>query len=465
MTVLRPYQTVIIDQARDLMQRGVRSMLIQSPTGSGKTLLTAHMLGTAASKGMSSWFTVHRRELVKQSIRTFNDVGIRFGVVAAGFFEAPRAPIQIASIQTLARRYQRLRRPRLIIWDECHHIAAGSWAAIHKSLPDAFHIGLTATPERLDGKGLGDFFQEMINGPSVAWLIENGYLAPYRLYAPSSVNVSGVHTKMGDYVKSELAAVVDRPTITGDAIKHYVKYAAGKRAVVFCVSIEHSKHVVSQFQAAGIPAAHVDGETDVAERDAAIKKFERGDVRVLSNVELFGEGFDLPAIEAAILLRPTQSLGLYLQQVGRALRPSPGKAQAIILDHAGNCQQHGLPDEDRVWSLLGRDSGHKQNGDAGPSVRICPRCFAAQFFARTTCQFCGTAFETKPRQVDHVDGDLVEVDPAVIQAQRRREQGRAETLQDLIAIGKQRGYKKPYAWAHHVFQARQRRKLAEGRIV
>lgn len=459
---LRPYQSDIVRQTRTLMLRGARSILIQSPTGSGKTALTAHMLATAAAKGMGSWFIVHRRELVRQSLRAFSQAGINPGVVATGFFEDDRRSVQIASIQTLARRYKRVRRPRLVVWDECHHIAAGSWSTIFNALPDAFHIGLTATPERLDGQGLGEFFQEMINGPSVSRLIEDGFLSPYKMFAPSGVSLAGIHTRMGDFVASELQAAVDKPTITGDAIKHYRRHSDGKRAVVFCVSVEHSKHVVTQFQAAGIPAAHVDGETDVSERDAAIRKFEAGTIKVLSNVELFGEGFDLPAIEAAILLRPTQSLGLYLQQVGRALRPSPGKDHAVILDHAGNCERHGLPDEDREWSLEGRDTRRKGSSDAG-FVRVCPKCFAAQIPGSAMCRYCAHVFEAKPRQVEQVEGDLQEIDPAIIRRERAKEQGKAQTLEQLTAIGIQRGYKHARRWAHHIFQARQAKRLAEGR--
>ena len=447
------------------MQRGTRSIVIQSPTGSGKTLLTAHMVKTAAAKGMTAWFCVHRRELVKQSIRAFAEVGVNHGVVAAGFLEAKRHAVQIASIQTLIRRYERLRRPQLIIWDECHHIAAGSWAALRKAIPEAFHIGLTATPERLDGKGLAEYFDVMIEGPSVEWLIENGYLAPYRIFAPQGISVAGVHTRMGDFAKDELLAVADKPTITGDAIKHYLKHAAGKRAVVFCVSIEHSKHVVEQFRQAGIPAVHVDGETETEARDQAIRRFTNGEVRVLSNVELFGEGFDLPSLEVAILLRPTQSLGLYLQQVGRALRPSPGKTEAIILDHAGNCERHGLPDEERQWSISGREDKTRRGANAVASVRVCPRCFAAQYPGRASCTYCGHVFEAKPRQVEHVEGDLQEVDTAALRRQRLREQSRTETFEDLVELGRARGYKRPYLWAKHVWNARQQKKLAEGRAV
>lgn len=340
----------------------------------------------------------------------------------------------------------------------CHHIAAGSWSKIYEAFPEAFHIGLTATPERLDGTGLKHWFQELINGPSVQWLIQQGFLAPYKIYAPSSVNTEGMHTRAGDFVTSELQGAVDKPSITGNAIEHYKRLAPGKRAVVFCVSIEHSKHVVDQFKASGVQAEHVDGETDPYERDETIRRFKNGQTMVLSNVELFGEGFDLPALEVAILLRPTQSLGLYLQQVGRSLRPMPGKVGAVILDHAGNCARFGLPCDEREWTLEGR--ARRKSGESDSiSVRICPKCFAAQPSGCATCAYCGHQFELKPRSVEQKDGDLSELDIEKLRRVRRREQGGAQSMEDLIELGKQRGYKRPYMWAKYVFNSRQARML------
>ncbi len=449
---LRDYQTKIIQETRQMLRDGVRSVLIQSATGSGKTCLTAHMLGTSSSKGIRSFFITHRVELIRQSMQTFDAVGIPYGIEAAGFPPDRQPLVQIASIQTLARRLNKVKTPKLIVWDECSHIACKSWSAVHKNYPNAIHIGLTATPQRLDGKGLGDWFSKMVHGPSVADLIKQGYLSPYKAYAPSTVDTSGLHIRMGDYAKDELAKAMDKPAITGDAVAHYKRLAYGKRALVFSASIEHSNHVVSQFIAAGIPAEHVDGETDRHIRAAAMERFKQGQTWVISNVDLFSEGVDVPAMEAVIMLRPTASLSLCLQQVGRVLRPVEGKT-AIILDHVGNLERHGLPDDDREWTLEGRGK-NKQAVNSTP-VRTCPKCFAVVKAAVTKCQYCGHVFEIEGREVEEREGELVEVDPEQLRQDRLREQGRVKGFDELVALGKQRGYKRPYAWAKFVWNARQ----------
>lgn len=455
---LRPYQETLIDKIREKMNQGSKRILVVAPTGSGKTAMVAHMLGTASNKGLRSVFNVHRRELIKQSIEAFYKAEVRHGIIANSFVENTHPLCQIASVQTLARRLNKYRAPRLCIWDECHHIAAGQWKNIFNAYRGSFHIGVTATPERLDGKGLREWFDCMIEGPSVSELIEEGWLSPYKLYAPQKIDMTGVHKRMGDYNISEAEELIDKPTITGSAINEYKKLAEGKRAVVFCLSIKHSVHVAEQFKASGVPAIHVDGNTPVHERDRAIELFESGQVKVLCNVDLFGEGFDLPAIEAAILLRPTQSLSLYLQQVGRSLRPAEGKTHAIILDHVGNWERHGLPDQKREWSLDGRAKVPKGQ-KAEPSIRVCEKCYAAQPPGRSTCIYCDHEFVIKHREIAEVDGELAEVNATAMKAKRKNETWQAKSLEELYQLGLKRGYKHPRQWAKHMFNARQQRKL------
>lgn len=451
---LREYQSELITKARAEIRAGEQSILMVAPTGAGKTALAAYMLGTASSRGKRCWFMVHRRELVVQSSRTFEKVGIQHGIVSAGFTPDRRAGVQIASVQTLTRRMGSVPPPDMIVWDECHHIASASWASIFSMFPDAIHIGLTATPCRLDGRGLGDWFNKMVEGPTTKWLIENGFLSPYKMFAPTIPDMTGVHTRGGDYVTKEAASKMDRPSITGDAIQHYQRLCDGSRAIVFASSIEHSRNVVAQFQASGYPAAHLDGTTDRAVRDRTLREFEAGRIKIVSNVDLFGEGFDVPAIEAVILLRPTQSTGLYLQMVGRGLRTSEGKQHATILDHAGNVFRHGLPDEVREWNLDAKVK-KKRERDEAPKVQMCEECFySGEPFSE--CPACGHAVERQVRSIQQVEGTLVELDKEKLARMRKKEQRDAKSLEDLIELGKSRGYKFPEAWAKKIYGFRRK---------
>lgn len=451
---LRGYQELLIDRARGAIRGGARSPLLVLPTGGGKTAISAEIMGSAARKGRRSVFIVHRRELVIQTSRTFEKVGIEHGIIAAGFSPDPRSSVQIASIQTLARREMPW-TPDMMVFDEAHHVASETWDQLYTRYASAVRLGVTATPMRMDGRGLGDWFDTMIEGPTTRWLIDNGYLSNYRIFAPSTPDMTGVKMRAGDWVNNEVAARMDRPSITGDAIQHYRNLCDGARAIVFATNIEHSQHVIAQFQAAGYPAAHLDGKTDRTVRDQTLARFAAGEIRVLSNVDLFGEGFDVPAIEAAILLRPTASTGLYLQQVGRALRTSDGKSHATILDHAGNALRHGMPDEVREWSLDPQIK-RKRNVSDIPAIKQCPQCFAVHE-PRPFCPHCGHEYQVSRREIEQRDGILVELSEDMIKRQRKKEQSFARSLDDLIALGKARNFKNPAAWARHVYAARQRK--------
>jgi len=342
--------------------------------------------------------------------------------------------------------------PDIIVWDECHHAAASSWSTIMAAYPNAIHIGLSATPERLDGQGLDKYFDHIVRGPSVAWLIEQGYLSKYKIYAPNPVSMEGAKTSMGDYAKSETQKRMDKRSITGDAIGHYNKLCRGAQFIAFCSGVEHSKHVAEQFTLAGIPCLHVDGETPDAERAEAMHKFQSREVLGLSNVDLFGEGVDVPSLQAVILLRPTQSRGLHLQQIGRALRPAANKPYAVILDHAGNSLRLGLPDDEIDWTLEGRP---KCKGQAKQEVatKSCPVCFAVVRPAVAQCD-CGHRFIVKERKVNVTEGELQEVDVAALRHNRLNEQRAADTVEALVALAIKRGYKNPTGWAYQLNKAR-----------
>lgn len=453
---LRPYQIRMIDETRELMKAGHRCVLNQGPTGMGKTLLTATMLKTASEKGAVCIFVVHRRELIIQTHNAFNELGIKHGIIGSGFPPTRCSKIQIASIQTLRNRINWIKKPSLIVFDESHHLAAKSWEKVYNAFPDAWIIGLTATPERLDGSGLGKYFPKMVEGPSVQKLIDDGYLSPYKIFAPANIDVSKIPKRMGDFASSELASAMDKPTITGDAIKEYQKYANGKRAIVRGVSIEHSEHIAKQFNDAGIPAQHVDGTTPAHIRDLRMESFRRGDTLILTNVDLFGEGLDVPSVECVIDLRPTMSLSLWLQFCGRALRPHPGKEYAIIIDHAGNCAKHGFPCDERTWSLEGRIKKPKE--DNGPMIRICPQCFMALNSWRKICTSCGHVFTTEGRIVDEVKGDLQEIDIKSIRKERMKHQGQARTYEELLAYAIKNNIKKPEWWAKNLIKIRKKKK-------
>jgi superfamily II DNA or RNA helicase len=459
---LYPHQEKVIAATRKALTRH-QAVLIQSPTGSGKTVLATYMVRGAHSKGKVTFFIVHRDELIRQTAPHFKRIGIEPSYIAAGYPYSPWEKTYICSVQTLRRRLDKVVKPDLVIIDECHHSPSPTYLAIHEHFRTAKQVGLSATPSRLDGRPL-DMYQHMVYGPSVEWLIANGYLSDYHYYAPSTPDTKGLHTRGGDFVTKEVEELMDKPTITGDAIAHYQRLARGKRAIVFAASVKHSISIVQDAQANGIPAAHVDGDTDTTLRRDIFASFRRGDLLWVSNVGIATEGVDIPEIEVAILLRATQSMNLYFQMVGRALRRHEGKKHAIILDHAGNAQRlKVLPDSEMVWTLEGKVKPREasEGGEKPVNIRQCPKCMRVHAFA-PVCPQCGHVYQAKERIPKQVDGDLGKVDKEAFKRAMRREQAKARTLDELVALGKKRGYKHPHAWAGFIWTARQARKGKRG---
>ena len=452
MLALRDYQKDVVQRVRAAFARGHRRVCAVLPCGAGKTVLAAAMARGALEKGHRVLFLVHRRELLEQTARTFRACGLSFGVIAAGARAGRDLPCNLASVATLARRLASLPAPQFIVVDECHHVTARTYLSILEAFPRAFVLGLTATPARLGGQGLSAVFDALVVGATVKDLIQRGALAAFRYYAPpSKFDPARARVRCGDYVRADLLQQVDEAPIVGDVVAEYQKHAAGKRAIVYCVSRAHAQHVAAAFAAAGIAAAAVDGETAPEERRAAVRQFRAGKLRVLCNCELFGEGFDVPALDAVILARPTKSLTLFLQQATRAMRidpANPGK-EAIIIDHVGNVFEHGLPDEDRTWRLTARKE-RKKASDA-PALRICPACFAANRGGAPRCCVCGQVFTAQGRDFHASPGELVRIEQ--LEKQKRTQQRRqARTLPELLALARARGYSRGWAW--HVYKNR-----------
>jgi len=405
----------------------------------------------------------HRRELLRQISKALTAAGVQHGMLLGGSTGIPRANVIVASVFTLANRLKHFPEPDLIIGDEAHHFTPdSSWGNVVAAFSKARVLGVTATPERLDGKGLGVLFDDMVIGPTVAELTEQGFLSPADVYAPSKPEMKGVHSRMGDYVKAELEQLMDKPSITGSAVAHYTKLAPGKKAIAFCVSVKHAQMVAEDFRNAGYAAYHIDGGMKDTERDQVLKDFEGDKIQILTSCDLVSEGFDLPAVEVAILLRPTQSLTLYLQQCGRAIRTAPGKTKTIILDHAGNTARHGFIDEPRDWTL-DQDKIKQRRAAAKekpPEVRTCPECFAMHA-TLPTCPKCGHVYKIKGRQILQVEGELVQLSDAHEARAAAEETDWKRRFDVLAMVGRKRGYKSPYKWAFNVICGQEATRLAK----
>lgn len=349
---LRDYQTELIQKVMSSWARGHRRVMLQLPTGGGKTVVFSMIAHEFLNRDMGVLVLAHRQELITQATEKLESVsGLPVGIIKSGFPINPERKVQVASIQTLSRR-KRLPEAGLIICDEGHHSCSQSYMKIFAAYPNAYILGVTATPARTDGQGFKLLYDDLICGPSVTWLIQQGYLSKYRLFAAAArVETKGVKITAGDFNQRELAEAINTSLVMGDLIDTWRKYAEGKRTVVFTVDVKHSKAIAAAYTEAGIPAEHLDGETPALLRNAILERFRRGETLILSNCAIVSEGFDVPAIEAVQCVRPTQSLVLWLQQIGRALRPSEGKEFARIIDHTENWKYHGLPDDDREWSL------------------------------------------------------------------------------------------------------------------
>ena len=438
MTKLRDYQIDFLNNTRNLFKNGNKRVLSVLPCGAGKTISFAMLCNLHLNKNPSNycWFLVHRKELIDQARDTF----IRNGI--------PLDNVLIAMVQTVTRHIDKYHKPSLIIFDEAHHSTSTTWTRIIDAFPDTPIVGLTATPARLDGKPLGDIYQAMTVGISAKELIKLGYLSEYDYYAPK-INLEDAmwEIKGSDYDMQSVEKSFDKASIYGDVLK-YIN--PDKKTIIYAPTISFSKRLCNM-----IPGAvHFDGDTPKDERDEIVKKFRNGDIRVLSNVNLIGEGFDCPDCDTVILLRPTMSLTLYIQQAMRCMRPQPGK-RATIYDLVGNVYRHGLPDEDREWSLTKKIKPHKHT-DTYP-IRECKACFRVYKGTNRICPYCGHDNGLTRKEIEQQQQAELERITELKRKQERMEVGMCRDLNSLIALAKRRGYKNPVWWAHNILNARNKK--------
>lgn len=367
----RGYQSRAIDSARTKLAASIRRIILNAPTGAGKTVIATGIIHLALARGKRILFVAHRRELIDQCCEKLEAGGITdYGVIMAGSKRIrPDAPVQVASIQTLVRR--QLPPADLIIIDEAHRAVSRSYLNVTANYPRAAVIGLSATPERLDGKGLDQLFDDMVVVETVPNLIEQGFLVRPVGYEGPRPDLSGVRTRRGDYDESELAEAMDRPKLVGDIVRNWKRLASGRKTVAFAASVEHARHIAKEFWAAGVPAAAIDGGMRREARESVLADWRGGQLQVVANCMILTEGFDFPELSCAILARPTKSESLYLQMAGRIMRTAPGKSDAVILDHGGCWAMHGGPHIAREWSLEGASA--RSNAEA-PEVLKCPSC-------------------------------------------------------------------------------------------
>jgi superfamily II DNA or RNA helicase len=456
MTDLRPYQSDIVETFNRTVESGKRRVILVAPTGAGKTVIGGEIVRRYTEAGKRVLFMAHRREIISQTSDKLMAVNIPHGILQAGFATELDAPVQVASVATLtvrAIRSNKIQLPPadLLVVDECHHATAQTYKKIIAAYPDAVLLGLTATPCRGDGRGLGAVFETLVECPQVAALIEQKYLVGTKVFAPSQPDLAGVTVRQGDWAENQLAERMDRPQLVGDIVTHWQRHAEGRRTVVFATGVGHSIHIRDEFRRAGVSADHLDGSTPKDERDDVLLKLACGAIDIVCNAMILTEGWDLPELGCIVLARPTRRMGLFRQMVGRGLRPAKGKADCILIDHSGAVHRHGFPEDHVTWTLdpdkHADNPKHRQRteGDFRSRLVDCKKCGALRTGGEP-CKHCGWMPAPPPKHVATVDADLE------LQARSGRSVGtyyspadRDRWHRQLAYIATERGYKNGWA--------------------
>lgn len=402
-----------------------------------KSVIQGTIAANANQKGNRVLFLVHRKELCEQIRDTFTACGVNWELTDVGM------------VQTFTRHISDIRKPDIIITDECHLSTAKTYTRIYDAFPEALKLGFTATPCRLNEGGLGNVYDALVEGVSTRWLIDNGHLADYRHYSLPLADTSGLHVRAGEFRQEEIIELMERKDIYGKTVETWKRIAEGKKTIVYCSSVESSKETAELFNENGIAAAHLDGGTGAEDRAETMRQFRAGKITVLCNCELFSVGLDVPDCECVVLLRPTQSLTLYIQQAMRCMRTdrnNPDKV-GIIIDHVGNIYRHGFVDDPREWTL----DAKKRNEKNLIKIKECPQCFMTYSAEHEKCPQCGfenhIVKETKDRKT--VDVDLREVQRIEnLKNCKYDDIKNCSTFDEILGFQKARGYK--IQWAIHM---------------
>lgn len=432
------YQQALVDKTRQALSNGNKGVLIVSPPGSGKSVVIAEIARLTTLKKNRILFFVHRKELVNQIKDSFikQDVDLKY--------------CTIMTVGKVANRLPILPKPDLIIVDESQHSRAKTYQKIFDYYSDVPRLGFTGSPWRLSGKGFKDIYSAMVQGPTTKWLIEHHKLAPFTVYGYQLGDKNVLkHSSTSDYTKQSMDDFT-HSIIHGDIVKSWLKFAKGRKTIVYCHSTSFSKEVAQAFRDAGINAVHADAKTPEGKRDKIMADFKKGKIKILCNVDLVSEGFNVPDSSCVVLLRPTESLVIYLQQSMRAMRYQPNK-HAIIIDQVGNFERFGLPDTDYKWTLEDREKHpHREGGTDGIQIKTCPDCFAVIKADCVKCPICGHDFSIEIRKIKQKkDQELraIKAEKFHIDLIAKKKVSELTSFKELALYAKAKKYKN--GWIYH----------------